>query len=235
MDNGIRIEQEKSFFTIIPNMVDDMDLSVYAFRLYAHIRRVAGDGGKCYQSTNTLAESCHMSAGAVSNAKKELEQSGLISVSFEINEHQIPGLHTIRLINIWRENVDKYSDTGERSPHERPRSPHETNNNPLRRIDNDKGILGNLSVFQEYENEIGVVSQHIADRLKVAESEYPREWITKAFQVAAENNARSWSYIEKVLQNMKTKGVNWRPNGKSHEPHEPQKPYIPEEHATEVY
>jgi len=35
-------------------MMDDSDLDVYEFRLYAHYKRVAGDDGKCWQSKATV-------------------------------------------------------------------------------------------------------------------------------------------------------------------------------------
>ena len=35
----------------VPNMVDDMGLSVFAVRLYLRLKRVAGDSGRCYYST----------------------------------------------------------------------------------------------------------------------------------------------------------------------------------------
>jgi hypothetical protein len=53
----------RRYFTIIPNMVDDLGLSPYAYRLYGHFRRVAGEAGECWQSTATLAETCKMSRG----------------------------------------------------------------------------------------------------------------------------------------------------------------------------
>jgi len=66
--------------TEIPNIIDDMDLSVYAFRLYVRLKRVAGDDGKCFYTTRQLAEQCRMSVGAVSKAKQELVEKDLIRV-----------------------------------------------------------------------------------------------------------------------------------------------------------
>lgn len=66
--------------TEIPNIIEDMDLSVYAFRLYVRLKRVAGDDGKCFYTTRELAEQCRMSVGAVSNAKQELVEKDLIRI-----------------------------------------------------------------------------------------------------------------------------------------------------------
>jgi hypothetical protein len=68
--------------TEIPNLIDDMNLSVYAFRLYVHLKRVAGasNEGACWQSTRTLATHCGMSASKVSESKQELVDAGLIEI-----------------------------------------------------------------------------------------------------------------------------------------------------------
>ena len=34
---------DRNHFTIIPNIIDDLGLYVYAYRLYGHIKRVAGE------------------------------------------------------------------------------------------------------------------------------------------------------------------------------------------------
>ena len=58
----------------IPNLIAEMGLSVYAFRLYVHIKRVAGESQSddCQHSTRSLARACRMSIGQVSKAKREL-------------------------------------------------------------------------------------------------------------------------------------------------------------------
>src|SRR5574340_824381 len=66
--------------TEFPNLIDDMNLSVYAYRLYGRLKRVAGDAGECWQSTHTLSTSCSMSAGSVLKAKQELVNKGLIRI-----------------------------------------------------------------------------------------------------------------------------------------------------------
>jgi DnaD/phage-associated family protein len=55
------------------------------------------------------------------------------------------------------------------------------------------------NIFRFYEQEIGVLTPIIADELKEAEAEYPPEVILNAFRIAAENNARSWKYVSKIL------------------------------------
>lgn len=78
---------EHGCFTMIPNLVDDLGLTVYAFRLYCHIRRVTGDFGACWQSTTTLAKHCNMSHGSVIKSKRELARFGLIHIEKKKGGH----------------------------------------------------------------------------------------------------------------------------------------------------
>lgn len=128
------VNGERKYFAIIPHIVDDMGLSVWAYRLYGHFRRVAGeDGGACWQSTRTLAEACKMSTGQVAKAKLELVEAGLITITNERGAHG--DYHVITIADVWALNMARYSqteqtETGERSPGERYRSPHERKRSP---------------------------------------------------------------------------------------------------------
>lgn len=92
------------YFITIPHLVDDMGLSPQAYRLYGHLKRVAGESGKCWQSTTTLAEHCNMSAGAISAAKKELVEYHLIRIGSRRTNTGAAN-HVITLIDIWYQNT----------------------------------------------------------------------------------------------------------------------------------
>ncbi len=55
------------------------------------------------------------------------------------------------------------------------------------------------NIFKLYEQQIGPLNPIIVEELKEAESEYPPDVILDAFRIAAENNARSWKYVSKIL------------------------------------
>lgn len=118
-------DEKRKWFTMIPNIVDEMELTPHEFRLYIHLRRVAGENGECWQSTRTLAEACRMSAGAVSNSKQRLIDHGLIDVYEKTSDKG--QYHLITIIDVWEQNFERFAS---RSPDERPRSPGETKNNP---------------------------------------------------------------------------------------------------------
>lgn len=112
----------RKYRTELPNLIDDYGLSVYAFRLYVHMKRVCGENGACWQSTKTLAEHCKMSAGMVSNAKTELSEKGLINIENVKDDKGGYDFHRITIVDIWAENFKHYTNTPPRSSDEQPRS-----------------------------------------------------------------------------------------------------------------
>jgi hypothetical protein len=96
----------RSYRTEIPNLIDDMDLSLPAFRLYIHLKRVAGERGASWEGVRRLADTCHMSVGTVRSAKAELEAAGLITIKRAGGEQA----DHITINDIWLENMMRYSD-----------------------------------------------------------------------------------------------------------------------------
>mgnify|MGYP001048263879 FL=1 len=66
------------------------------------------------------------------------------------------------------------------------------------------------NIYQLYEENIGVLSPMIAEKLRDAEQVYTEGWICDAIEVAVVNNALSWRYIETVLKSWKENGRNER-------------------------
>lgn len=97
---------DRKYFTVVPNLVDEIGVSVYGYRLYAHLKRVAGEDGSCWQSTRTLAAGCKMSAGQIVKAKIELVKEHLITIEARKNEHGGRDYHIIRIEDIWSRNVE---------------------------------------------------------------------------------------------------------------------------------
>ncbi|MFN8378415.1 MAG: DnaD domain protein [Anaerolineae bacterium] len=67
------------------------------------------------------------------------------------------------------------------------------------------------TVYRLYEENIGPLTPMIAESLKDAEREYSSAWVADAIRVAVEQNARSWRYMQSVLE-------RWRKEGRT--PHE---------------
>jgi DnaD/phage-associated family protein len=64
------------------------------------------------------------------------------------------------------------------------------------------------NAFTLYEQNIGILTAHIADELKDAQSEYPPAWLEEAIKLACEANKRNWRYIRGIL-------VRWKQEGRS--------------------
>lgn len=61
-------------------------------------------------------------------------------------------------------------------------------------------------IYSLYEQNIGILTPIIGDRLKEAEGIYPEEWISNAIYEAASQNKRSWAYISRILERWKIEG-----------------------------
>ena len=62
------------------------------------------------------------------------------------------------------------------------------------------------SIFTLYEQNIGLVTPIIADRLVEAVERYPESWIEDAISEAVSYNRRSWRYVQRILENWATEG-----------------------------
>lgn len=63
-----------------------------------------------------------------------------------------------------------------------------------------------LSIYQLYEQNIGLLTPMIASQLEDAEDHYPTDWIEAAFSEAVQRNKRNWKYISAILRRWETEG-----------------------------
>lgn len=81
-------------------------------------------------------------------------------------------------------------------------------------------------VFGLYEQNIGLVTPILADRLTDALHRYPEEWIRDAIAEAVAYNRRSWRYIQRILENWSTEGRADETNRRDHEKHLDSEKYL---------
>ncbi|MFA5450867.1 MAG: DnaD domain protein [Dehalococcoidales bacterium] len=62
------------------------------------------------------------------------------------------------------------------------------------------------NIFTCYEENIGMLTPLISDELRLAEQNYPVDWIIEAIGEAAMNNKRNWRYISRILERWLTEG-----------------------------
>lgn len=65
-------------------------------------------------------------------------------------------------------------------------------------------------IFRLYEEHVGTITPMVGERLLEAAELYPADWVEDAFREAAELNARSWRYVDRVLK-------RWAEEGREHE------------------
>ncbi len=62
------------------------------------------------------------------------------------------------------------------------------------------------NVFILYEQNVGMMTELIAEQLRDMERTYPPDWINEAFEIAVSNNKRALRYIQAVLKRWETEG-----------------------------
>ena len=71
------------------------------------------------------------------------------------------------------------------------------------------------TIYELYEQNIGLLTPLLAEELHEAVESYPAAWIEDAFREAVAQNKRSWRYVRRILDNWSsrgrgTSGTTWR-------------------------
>lgn len=94
----------RKYFTMMPNMLDDGELSPYAVRLFFHVARACGNNPdyEVFEGVRTLAKKLHMSDKKIKDAREELDFQGLIVIKERINPHGGKPIKTMKIDpDIW--------------------------------------------------------------------------------------------------------------------------------------
>jgi DnaD/phage-associated family protein len=67
-------------------------------------------------------------------------------------------------------------------------------------------LIERPNIYVLYEQNIGLLTPIMAEKLQEAEGRYPREWVEAAFEEAVLNNKRNWRYIERILERWTAEG-----------------------------
>ncbi len=133
-------------FTMIPNFVFRLGMSPYSVSLYGYIKQAAGETGRCFKSTATIAKELSMSAGTVSAAKAELEKNALIRINNIKRAQGGKAYHSIAILNVWQRNAEFINGhKKDRSPAEQSNSSDEIASSPSEIIKNptiENPVLG---------------------------------------------------------------------------------------------
>jgi DnaD/phage-associated family protein len=71
------------------------------------------------------------------------------------------------------------------------------------------------TIYELYEQNIGLLTPLLAEELREAETSFPTAWIEDAFREAVAQNKRNWRYVRRILENWTahgrgTSGATWR-------------------------
>lgn len=79
------------------------------------------------------------------------------------------------------------------------------------------------SIFELYEQNVGLLTPILAEELREAELTYPRSWVEEAFREAVVSNKRSWRYIRRILESWAARGRGTEQRGQDRRRPEPPK------------
>ena len=83
----------------------------------------------------------------------------------------------------------------------------ESNPNPIQSVDfqEDDGLK---RVCKAYEDSIGLMPRHVAAAaMSFIQAGIETDLVIRAIELAAENNARTWSYVSAILRNCENRGI----------------------------
>jgi hypothetical protein len=96
----------RKYFTIFPNLYDDLDLTPYEFRLICHYLR----RGETWETIATTARVCGMSKQSVRRARATLVRRQLITTELRFKDDGSQTTILINVVDIWPQNVAWYGE-----------------------------------------------------------------------------------------------------------------------------
>lgn len=115
--------RDRKYFTMIPNMLWTMGLSVYDLWLYATLKKICGEDGECYYSSRQLSNISGVSVGMISRCKESLVRTGLIAIEDRPSPDG-PARDEITICDVWKRNQLSCSQDDQPdascSPHDQP-------------------------------------------------------------------------------------------------------------------
>ena len=69
-------------------------------------------------------------------------------------------------------------------------------------------------IYSLYEQNIGILTPIMSEKLTEAEDKYPAGWIKEAVEIAVEQNRRSWAYVSRILERWDMEGRDESGDGK---------------------
>ena len=196
----VKINQEKTAVT-----PPTMKLVLLALADHA-----SDTGESVYPSLETISRKTGLSIRSIQRATDALEKIKLVKIIGWSKVGTLSYSLNVKELGKYAHDSESSLNMTQSHPKHDSESSESSVNHQFNLNDNEQNPVSIASV---YESEIGMLSPMISDKITEAEKDYPQSWIIKAIDIAVNNNARNWNYIEACLKNMKSKGVDWKPNG----------------------
>lgn len=166
------VREEKAdhhYRTELPNIIFDLPLDSFEFKLYAFIKKIAGDSNGCWKSNPNISKDLDISVTKIKDSLKVLASAfellggqALITIIERKKPDGSPDSNLIIINNIWRMNGDHFRKDKQKeggsandggvgrqkmeggSPNDHKEEPF--NKNPLRNDDGMKPSVSNLKI-----------------------------------------------------------------------------------------
>lgn len=178
----------------------------------------ANDEGECWPSLDTLAHKARLSRSQTKSTVATLERDGFIEVDRgtgrETSRYRIVAGGGRKLtpstdrqgVRNRPTNLRKLTPRGSESvdplhSKEPSKNRHRTTTEP------DAAVDGKVLAFQLYEETVGTLDPHVAQKIQEAIDEgWTEECQRHCFAAASEANARSWRYVAAIIREHKAHG-----------------------------
>ena len=105
----------KKYFSLIPNIIREMDLDSFAISAYFILLSYADDNSTCFPSNKTIASKMKCSIHTYLKARNILVSKGLIAVTKRKKEDGSFDSTLIQILDIWEKNIAFFNGGGSAS------------------------------------------------------------------------------------------------------------------------
>jgi hypothetical protein len=125
------MSEDRTNFTMIPHIIDDLGLDVYQHRVYCAIKRAAGENGVCTKSISSLSKETRIGATKLRETIASLCEINqvmnkpLIKKKERLSKDEDSDTNLITVVDVWKDNLGIKKQNRGTSPREGGGSPDE--------------------------------------------------------------------------------------------------------------
>ena len=159
--------------------------------------------GWIYKTSADIEEETGLSYDEQKTARGKLVKAGLIEENYARLEHQMYFKVDLERLNEEWGKLNPNIPESRNAMFGKAESPDSLISNTENTTENTSATS---EIFKTYENNIGMLTPILSEKIGDAIDTYPHQWILDAIQEAVTHGARSWAYVDKILRTWKSKG-----------------------------